>query len=108
MPCAVAQTTCLCMGNKRRRKALADCGTQTKSKTGRFHWDPRSTLILIEVKCTHDEARFHASVGGKAKTLEEQRVDIASSMASRGAFVEWRVANDKWKRLSQIHKEIGH
>ncbi|MCO5571644.1 hypothetical protein L7F22_025391 [Adiantum nelumboides] len=95
------------VGNKRRRKAQFESSTQAKNAAGRFHWDPKSTLILIEVKHAHDVARFHAGVGGKAKTSEEQWVDIASSMASSGAFVEWRVANDKWKRLSQIHKEIA-
>ncbi|MCO5610488.1 hypothetical protein L7F22_064727 [Adiantum nelumboides] len=63
--------------------------------------------------CQHSNSRpknvgnKRRCVGGKAKTSEEQWVDIASSMASSGAFVEWRVANDKWKHLSQIHKEIA-
>lgn len=96
------------MGNKRSRKTASEsAGAQSKNTSGCFHWDSRSTVILIEVKRTHDEGRFHAGIGGKAKTLEEQWVEMINTMARRGVFVDWKVASDKWKRLSQIHKEIA-
>ncbi|MCO5576672.1 hypothetical protein L7F22_030487 [Adiantum nelumboides] len=89
-----------------KRASNEDSTTAAKQSSSRFHWDSRSTAILIEVKRAHELERFHAGIGSRSKTLEEQWYEIVATMAGRGVLVDWKAAYDKWKRLVSIHKEI--
>ncbi|MCO5612794.1 hypothetical protein L7F22_067064 [Adiantum nelumboides] len=90
-----------------KRASSEDSTTAAKQSSSRFHWDNRSTAILIEVKRAHELERFHAGIGSRSKTLEEQWYEIVATMAGRGVLVDWKAAYDKWKRLVSIHKEIS-
>ncbi|MCO5550742.1 hypothetical protein L7F22_004271 [Adiantum nelumboides] len=97
---------------KRSRKggrATQEKSTTKTKKTpiGRFHWDLRTQVILLECKRQYDEKRSSSDLYQKIKIDEDQWVDIVALCALRTLVVDWQQAYEKFKRLNISFQEIN-
>ncbi|KAI5084582.1 hypothetical protein GOP47_0000751 [Adiantum capillus-veneris] len=78
-----------------------------KAPSGRFHWDLRAQVVLLEWKKAYDDKRCSVDLYQKIKTNEEQWVDIVALCALQGLVVDWQQAYEKHKRLNALYREIN-